>query len=153
MKKILFILLCVVLLAALGAAFYARATMPRREIARARRALPVIVDLRRQADDYLKETGKRPTEMLKIQAPVRSTRYFIFQFNDNGSNAYRAPMYEKYRLHAIYQEYHASALRGRIICDVYDMDYDYICRALGGKFYENNADVYALKRYILADEK
>jgi len=149
MKKILLILLCLVILAAAGFIFYARQTAPQREIALARQALSVVIDLRKQADDYLKKNGQRPSEMLWLENPIRSTRFFVYQFNENGSNAYRSPMYAKYRLHAIYTEYQHSSLAGRVICDVYDMDYNYVCHALGGKFYENNPDVYALKRYVL----
>jgi len=152
MKKIILIVLCVVILAAAGALFYIWKTTPLREIARAKQAVSLIIDLRNQADDYLKENGKRPTDIMWIKSPVRSTPYFVFQLNQNGSNAYRAPMYEKYRLHAIYSEYHNDALRGRVICDIYDTDYDYVCKALGGTFYSNNPDVYALKRYILENK-
>ncbi len=143
--SILFLLLCA------GLVIYREKTEPKRELARAYEALKIINDLRRHADGYQKTHGFRPMEILDIREPVKSTYYFVYQYNKNGSNAYRVPMYEKYRLHNIYPE-HKGQVKDSIICDVYDAEYDYICLGLGGTLFTKNPDAYALRRYILPKE-
>lgn len=145
-KTILFICLAA---AAAGGWFYYQQTEPRRELQRARAALAVVEDLARASETFFKERGTRPDEINDVVAPAQRDKGYNFDYNRNGPSANRIPTFTRYRLHSIYTQHANPDIAGKIICDVYDLQYDYICQDLGGKFYVRTPDAYSLKRYVL----